>query len=75
MDGLGRPYAGQVLVGALAVDHRYRVGGRWFAYGGVSLMPGDKWPEHTPDIGWGGLMVLLALIVVFLLAAFGWMFF
>jgi hypothetical protein len=36
-------------------------------------MPGDKWPEHTPDIGWGGRLTLLLVFLVFLLAAFGWL--
>jgi len=36
-------------------------------------MPGDKWSDHTPDIGWTGRLVLLALVVVFGFAAFGWL--
>jgi hypothetical protein len=35
-------------------------------------MPGNKWPDHTPDIGWSGRLVLRALVVILALGAFGW---
>lgn len=36
-------------------------------------MIGDKRPDYTPDIGWPGRLILLALVVFFALAAFGWL--
>lgn len=36
-------------------------------------MPGDKWPEHTPDIGKGGRLLMLAIVALVVVAAFGWM--
>ena len=36
-------------------------------------MPGDKWPEHTPDIGWSGRLLLLLAIGIVLIAAVGWL--
>lgn len=36
-------------------------------------MPGDKWPEHNPDVGWGGRLVLLIIVGLIALNGFGWM--
>ena len=30
-------------------------------------------PDHTPDIGWSGRLVLLALVVILAPSAFGWL--
>lgn len=34
-------------------------------------MTGDKWPDHTPDIGSLGRLVLLALSLLVLIGGFG----
>lgn len=34
----------------------------------------DKRPDHNPDIGWIGRMELLAIVVLFAVAALGWLF-
>lgn len=36
-------------------------------------MPGDKRPDYTPDIGWSGRLVLLALVVILALGSLGWL--
>lgn len=30
-------------------------------------------PEYEPDIGWGGRLLLLGIVIVFGLGAFGWL--
>jgi len=37
-------------------------------------MPGDKWPDHTPDIGMGGWLLVMALVAVVVFGSLGWMF-
>jgi hypothetical protein len=36
-------------------------------------MPGDKYPDHTQDIGWSGRLVILAIAAIFAVAAFDWL--
>lgn len=37
-------------------------------------MPGDKWPEYTPDIGIGGRIVIAALVLAVLIFGLGGLF-
>lgn len=30
--------------------------------------------DYTPDIGWGGRLLLLAVVAIFLFSSVGWMF-
>lgn len=35
-------------------------------------MPGDKYPEHHPDMGIGGKLFVVMIVVVVLFMGFGW---
>ena len=36
-------------------------------------MPGDKWPDYNPNIGWSGQLAFLALMLLALVGSLGWL--